>query len=60
MYGCSSCEAMRASSSNILMNSSSSAISGRIRLRATSVPLGVWMARNTSAMPPMLMRWSSS
>ena len=60
MYGCSRRDAMRASSSNILMNSSSSATSGKMRLSATSVPLGVCLARNTSAMPPMLMRWSSS
>lgn len=60
MYGCSSCEAMRASSSNILMNSSSSETSGRMRFSATIVPLGVWMARKTSAMPPMLMRWKTS
>src|SRR5882672_8796521 len=56
---CESCEVIFASSTNILMKSSSSATAGRIRLMATifskpSTP--TVLALKTSAMPPTLMR----
>ena len=61
MFACASWPAIFASSMNILMKSSSSAIVGRIRLIATilskpSTPKV--FALKTSAMPPTLMRSS--
>ncbi len=59
MFACVSCTAIFASSMNIVMNSWSSAMFGRIRFTATrrskpSTPKA--LALNTSAMPPTLMR----
>jgi hypothetical protein len=59
MFGCVSCTASFASSTNIAMNSWSSAMEGRMRLTATrrSKPASPKaLALKTSAMPPTLIR----
>ena len=61
MFACVSCTAIFASSMNIVMNSWSSAIDGRIRFTATrrskpSTPKA--FALKTSAIPPTLIRSS--